>query len=126
MILSAHQPAYLPWLGYFHKLAVSDGFIILDNVQFEKNSYINRNKIKTPSGESWLTIPVKMREHLNKSINEMEFADFKWQKKHFNSIIMNYKKSLNYNETLPFKWESVEFSSADRTDIRRNSIIKVR
>ena len=55
MILSAHQPAYLPWLGYFEKIACADVFIFLDTVQFEKNSFINRNKIKTQQGPQWLT-----------------------------------------------------------------------
>ena len=50
MILTAHQPAYLPWLGYFDKIIRSDVFIFLDSVQFEKNSFTNRNKIKTPQG----------------------------------------------------------------------------
>ena len=47
MILTAHQSAYLPWLGFFHKIAISDTFVLLDEVQFEKNGWMNRNKIKT-------------------------------------------------------------------------------
>ena len=47
MILAAHQPAYLPWLGYFDKLSRSDIFIFLDSVQFEKNSFLNWNRIQT-------------------------------------------------------------------------------
>ena len=58
MIVSINQPAYLPWLGYFHRIAISDLHIILDHVQFEKNSYTNRNKIRTPEGWNWLTVPV--------------------------------------------------------------------
>ena len=47
MIVSINQPAYLPWLGYFHRIAISDIHIVLDHVQFEKNSFVNRNKIRT-------------------------------------------------------------------------------
>ena len=46
MILSGHQPSYIPWLGLFHKIAISDIFCFMDSVQYEKNSFINRNKIK--------------------------------------------------------------------------------
>ena len=52
--MSAHQPAYLPWLGYLDKIKRSDIFIFLDTVQFEKNSFTNRNKIKTKNGPIWL------------------------------------------------------------------------
>ena len=61
MIITAHQPAYLPWLGLIHKIAISDVYVFLDNVQFEKNSFTNRNKIKTANGPIWLTVPVFLK-----------------------------------------------------------------
>ena len=93
-IATAHQPAYLPWLGYFHKIALADEFVLLDSVQFEKNSFTNRNKIKVSNGEAWLTIPLEMKGHITKGVNEMlidEKSD--WRKKHWNSLLMNYKKA---------------------------------
>ena len=99
MILSAHQPAYLPWLGYFDKIIRSDVFIYLDNVQFEKNSFTNRNKIRTHQGPLWLTVPVQLKGHINKLIKDIEIDNLKnWQKKHLNSIYMNYKKARRFEE----------------------------
>ena len=103
MILSAHQPAYLPWLGYFHKIALADQFIILDHVQYEKNSFINRNKIKSANGPIWLTIPVKNKAHLNKSIAEMEIDNqINWQDKHWKAIYYNYKKAPFFRKYCDF------------------------
>jgi len=93
-IVTAHQPAYLPWLGFFHKVALADEFVILDDVQFEKNSFINRNKIKTTNGPIWLTIPVRMVGHTRKTITEIEINnDVDWRSKHWKSIYFNYKKA---------------------------------
>ena len=58
MIVSIHQPQYLPWLGYFHKAYEADVFIILDTVQFKKNDWQNRNRIQTSQEEQWLSVPV--------------------------------------------------------------------
>jgi len=66
MIISAHQPAYNPWLGYFHKLLLCDVFVIMDDVQFEKNSFINRNKIFSKPEGTMLTIPCSMKNHTEK------------------------------------------------------------
>jgi hypothetical protein len=93
MILCATQSAYIPWLGFFHKAMLADVFVILDDVQFERNSYTNRNKIKTQQGEQWLTIPLKMEGHLNKTIRQMEIADDRWRKKHWQTIYNAYHKA---------------------------------
>jgi len=102
MILSAHQPAYLPWLGYFDKIARSDIFVYLDTVQYEKNSFINRNQIKTAQGSLWLTIPVKTKGHLNSSLLTTEIDSAQaWKAKHIKSIEMNYRKATNFDVLFP-------------------------
>jgi hypothetical protein len=102
MILSAHQPAYLPWLGYFHKIAQADVFVYLDSVQYEKNSYINRNQIKTPQGASWLTIPVKTKGHMGGSLRTTNIDDSQpWRSKHLKSIEMNYRKASRFDLCFP-------------------------
>ncbi len=58
MIVTILQPSYIPWRGYFHQIARSDLFIFYDDVQYDKHGWRNRNRIKTPSGARWLTIPV--------------------------------------------------------------------
>lgn len=102
MIISAHQPAYLPWAGYLHRIALSDQFILLDDLQFEKNSYINRNAIKSSSGSQWLTVPVKMKGHIKSKIIDLEISNQKdWKKKHLRTIYQAYSKSqyfLNHAE----------------------------
>ena len=61
MRLAAHQPQYLPWLGYFHKMDGADLFVLLDTVQYKKNEWQNRNRIRTATGWQWLTVPVHHR-----------------------------------------------------------------
>lgn len=96
MIISAHQPAYNPWLGLLHKILLSDIFIVMDDVQFEKNSFINRNKILQNANEVMLTIPVKTKEYKNKQIREIEVLDNTWKIKHLKSIEQSYKKAKNF------------------------------
>lgn len=99
LILSAHQPAYLPWLGYFDKIARSDVFIYLDQVQFEKNSYTNRNRIKGSNGEIMLTVPVLSKGHLDKTIAELEIDNLKnWRSKHVSSIRQSYSKARYFEQ----------------------------
>ena len=61
MKIAIAQPTYLPWLGYFDLIDQVDAFVFLDNVQFEKQSWQQRNRIKTPTGLQWLTVPVAFR-----------------------------------------------------------------
>ncbi len=101
MIISINQPAYLPWLGYFHRIAVSDIFVFFDFTQFEKNSMVNRNKIKTANGSLMLTVPANLGNHFNKKIKEINIADKNWAEKHWKSIEINYKKSKYWDKYAP-------------------------
>jgi hypothetical protein len=85
MIVTISQPRYLPWLGYFHKIAVSDVFMYLDTVQYTPRDWENRNKIKTDRGWTWLTVPVKARYRA--LIPEVSIDNERpWAHKHWNSI----------------------------------------
>ena len=90
--ISIHQPVYLPWLGFIEKIISSEKFVFLDDVQFEKNGFQNRNKIRTYDGEMWLTVPVKVKSQtLLKDVKINYSVD--WINKHKKSIIQNYKKA---------------------------------
>lgn len=103
MILTAHQPVYLPWLGLFHKIAISDSFCYFDDVQYLKKDWNNRNKIKTQNGEVWLTIPVLSKGYRRRKIKEIEIDNsINWQRKHWKSIYFNYKKAPYFNKYADF------------------------
>ena len=95
MIASGHQPNYLPWLGFFDKMAQCDVFVVEDNVQFERQGFQNRNRIKTVNGPAWLTVPV---EHVGESlsIDQVKIADgaeSRWAERHWLSLKHNYCKA---------------------------------
>lgn len=94
MILTAHQPVYLPWLGLFHKIALADTFVSFNQVQYLPRDWNNRNRIKTANGPIWLTVPVLTSGHREKNIDEIEINNsLPWQRKHWKSIYLNYKDS---------------------------------
>lgn len=102
MKIAIHQPDYIPYLGYFYKMYLSDIFIFLDDSQFQKNYLNNRNKIKTPQGPCWLTIPVDRKNGLHTNINETITIDEKgWKEKHLRTLEMNYKKCPYFDEIFP-------------------------
>lgn len=92
MTVCIHQPEHLPWLGLIHKIAISDTYVILDNVQYKKNYFENRNKIYTNQGWNWLTLPVKMKGHIEKSFFEMELIEG-WKRKYVATLLQNYRKA---------------------------------
>jgi len=93
-VVAIHQPNYLPWLGYFYKITNCDVFVFLDNVQYTKNSFINRNKIKTPQGAMWLTVGVLSKGEYGQSISETKIdSNVSWNKNHWKSICQNYARS---------------------------------
>lgn len=103
MILTIMQPAYLPWLGFFERIILSDVFVVLDNVQLDTNSKTNfttRNKIRTPQGSSLLTVPIKKKGNYgNLFIHQLEISnETNWKQKHWDSIRQFYKKALFFKE----------------------------
>lgn len=93
------QSCYVPWKGYFDLINGVDEFILLDDVQYTRASWRNRNRIKTPNGASWLTIPVKMKGRYYQQIRQAMVSDRKWPDRHWKSICANYAKAP-YFETL--------------------------
>jgi len=99
MIVSISQPCYLPWLGYFDRIARSDLHVVLDHVQFEKGSMTNRNKILSKNGEMWLTVPVKRIEGLATRIFDVEVdTTVNWKRKHIESIRQCYRRGRYFDD----------------------------
>jgi hypothetical protein len=93
MILTGHQPVYLPWLGLFHKIALADLYCYFDIAQYQTKDYNNRNRIKTHSGEIWLSVPVESKNHFDKRVGEIRIVQNGWQRKHLKSIQIAYQRS---------------------------------
>jgi len=91
------QSNYIPWKGYFDLINLVDEFIIYDEMQYTKNDWRNRNKIKSKTGLEWLTIPVR-QEHLHQKIQDTKIVNKQWNKKHWNTIQTNYAKARFYSE----------------------------
>jgi hypothetical protein len=95
--ISIHQPVYLPWLGFIKKIMSSEIFVFLDDVQFEKNGWHNRNKIKTSTGDIWLTVPVSSKS--TQKLNDITIdTKSNWTKNHSKSIYLNYRKSPYFDD----------------------------
>jgi hypothetical protein len=98
MIVSINQPAYLPWLGYWDRIARSDLHIVLDHVQFEKNSFTNRNKVRTREGWTWLTVPLRTSGSFGQlAINTVEIVPgAPWAKKHMRTLQESYARAPHF------------------------------
>ena len=98
MILVAHQPNYLPYIGFFHKVMQCDVFVLADHVQYEKKGWQNRNKIRTKNGWTWLTVPVLTKNNFEQRINKVRINNaVNWQIRHWRSIYYSYKKAPFFN-----------------------------
>src|SRR5437870_12694072 len=95
MKVAIHQPQYLPWLGYLAKWAEADVFVFLDTVQFEKNGWQNRNRIKTAAGPQWLTVPVRAR--LGTAIADVAIDTVQpWAPRHLRAIELAYRRAAGW------------------------------
>ncbi|MCI0493809.1 WbqC family protein [candidate division KSB1 bacterium] len=97
MIIAVHQPQFLPYLGFFDKMMKADVFVLLDNVQFTKNEWQNRNRIRTPTGWQWLTVPIFHR--FGQRIRDVKICDtINWRKKHVHALQTNYCSAPRYEQ----------------------------
>ncbi len=95
--VAIHQPQFMPWLGYLDKMDSADCFILLDTVQYKKNEWQNRNRIKTAQGAQWLTVPVTYQ--FPARIEEVRVTDSaNWRNKHWQALITNYAKAAFWKE----------------------------
>jgi hypothetical protein len=100
MIVAVHQPQYLPWLGYFDKIDRADVFVLLDTVQYKKNEWQNRNRVKASAGWQWLTVPVTYR--FPQRINEVGINNQdRWQHQQRQTILSNYRKAPCWERLAP-------------------------
>jgi hypothetical protein len=85
------QSNYIPWKGYFDLIAAADDFVLYDDVQFTKNDWRNRNRIKTPQGVKWLSVPVGA--DIGRLIREVTLHDPRWQVQHWKTLEYNYRRA---------------------------------
>ena len=93
MLVTIHQPEFLPWLGFFDKVRQADVCVLLDHVQFRKNYFQNRNRIRTAvdQGWSWLSVPVLTSGRFGQAINEVPINNSTgWRRQHLASLWQNY------------------------------------
>jgi hypothetical protein len=104
LIVSGHQPNYLPWLGFFDKIQNSDLFIIEDDIQFERQGYTSRNRIKTVDGVRWLSVPIKHAK-ISLKIKEVEISNEgepAWASRHWLTLKHNYSKAPFWRDYCDF------------------------
>lgn len=87
------QSNYIPWKGYFDLINLVDEFILFDDVQYTRRDWRNRNRIKTPAGPAWLTIPVRAKGRFDRPIREIEIDDLDWGASHWRAIAHNYARA---------------------------------
>ena len=105
------QSCYIPWKGYFDLIAQVDEFILLDDVQFTRRDWRNRNKIKTSEGVKWLSIPVASKGRFESPIDEIEVSNRNWPKKHLAALRHSYSKAQCYRDVA--SWVEDLYSRVD-------------
>lgn len=121
MIVSVHQPQYIPWLGFFDKVARSDKFVFLDNVQYKEREFQNRNRIRTSRGSLWLTVPVISGGRGRQVIKDVRIDNsVDWGKEHMLSLKASYGRAPYFKEYFPFfealyskRWDSLAELNVD-------------
>jgi WbqC-like protein family len=100
MRLAAVQSNYIPWKGYFDLINQVDEFVFLDEVQYTRRDWRNRNRVKVNGALQWLTIPVEVKGRYHQRIDETRIADGGWADKHLKTLAHAYRRAAYFDETL--------------------------
>jgi len=125
MIVTIHQPEHLPWLGFFDKVRQADLWVMLDHVQYRKNYYHNRNKIRVDNGVVWLTVPVLTKGNFGQRINEVKVnkeGSPRWKEKCWTSIAQHYRKAAFWRDHEVFIHDLYNLEWKDLVDINEFAI----
>ncbi len=95
--VAIHQPEHLPWLGYLDKARKADEFIFLDTVAFKKNYFENRNRIRTPQGWGWVTVPVLLKGRFGQAFQDVEINNLaRWAEVYYRTLLQNYSRAPHW------------------------------
>ena len=96
------QSNYIPWRGWFDMLRQADSLVLLDTVQFTRRDWRNRNRIKTPQGPLWLTIPVEAKGRFSQPVDETRITSPGWAEDHLRSIALSYARAPAFGAVFPW------------------------
>lgn len=105
-IAAIHQPNYLPWIGFFNKIHRSDVFVFMDDAEYSSGSWLDRNRVKTPDGWTWLTVPVQKSKGLIKEAQINQQQD--WRSDHWKTFTHNYGGAEYFENWRPFLEETYD------------------
>jgi len=108
MIIFVHQPEYIPWIGFFDKLARCDVFVIYDDAQYVHGGYQNRNRIRTAKGWRWLTVPI-VHNH-PQQIKDVRISGNHWRKEHTRRLAHCYEQAPFFKNYFPLFKEALNFN----------------
>jgi hypothetical protein len=120
MIVFVHQPEYMPWLGFFDKLARCDTFVIYDDAQYQHGGFHNRNRIRTFKGWEWLTVPII--HGYPQTIKGVKISGDQWKKKHLTAITQNYEKAPYFKDYFYSIKEAINFDHQLLIDLNMHLI----
>jgi len=124
--IAISQSNYIPWKAYFDMIALVDEFVLYDDVQFTRRDWRNRNKIKTPSGIQWLTVPVKVKGKFEQRIRDTELDGREWAVTHWRKLSLNYGKARFFKEVaLWLEPIYLQESFATISDLNRRLIVAI-
>ena len=115
------QSNYIPWKGYFDMINLVDEFILFDDMQYTRRDWRNRNRIKTPQGPAWLTIPVEVKGRYFQAIKDTVVSDPAWAATHWKSLVHNYSRApffRQFSETIEELYISCTETSLSRINHR--------
>jgi hypothetical protein len=92
------QSCYIPWKGYFDLINLVDEFVLYDDRQYTRRDWRNRNRIKTPQGSQWLTIPVEVKGRYDQRIDEARISDPEWADRHWKTLEHNYRAAPHFED----------------------------